>query len=135
MGIGWLAAADQARLAGDKPQMFLIADAPRLWECERAFVDTVDRISGVRCDRVRRRNVLPGSIPIRARPSCIGSRGILIVLLQRRHFGMEGRLHARGVGCGQAVLRRLGGRVVGKVLWRGQEPSLPIRFVTNHAIG
>ncbi len=50
MGIAGLAAADQARLAGDKPQMVLIADAPRLGECEGAFVDAVGRISCMGCD-------------------------------------------------------------------------------------
>ena len=107
MGIGGLAAADQARLVGDKSQMVLIADAPRLGECEGAFVDTVDRISCGRCDSVRGRSVLPGGIPIHSRLSGMRSGGILIVvLLERRHFGMERRLDARGVGCGQAVLRR-----------------------------
>jgi hypothetical protein len=86
MGIGGLAAADQARLVGDEPQMVLIADAPRLGECEGAFVDTVDRMSCGRCDSGGGRDTYPSDIPI-PRLRCIGSCGILIdVLLECRHF-------------------------------------------------
>ena len=64
MGIGRLAATDQARLVGDKPQMVLIADAPRLGECEGALVDALEADQFLRCDGVRGRKVLPGGIPI-----------------------------------------------------------------------
>ncbi len=89
MGIGRLAAADQARLVGDKSQMVLVADAPRLREREGAFVDTVDCISCGRCDSGdgRMSGMRSGDV-------------LIVVLLEHRHFGMEGCLDARSVGFG-----------------------------------
>jgi hypothetical protein len=39
MGIRWLAAAHQARLIGNEPDMIAVADSPRFRKCKYALVN------------------------------------------------------------------------------------------------